>query len=153
MTCERVQVDLSRAMDEGVELSSGSQRHLAVCAECAEFRETSADIGRRYGLRVRTGIERMRRLEPPRPRLSARKPWLAPLAAALLLCWWSAEPVGTARPAAPVAVAPPVRIWPVDEAGLSFISVRDVLPLRLHDEFLPEPPAVSEISLPRDLRF
>ncbi len=153
MTCERVQVELSRAMDEDVELSSGSQRHLAVCAECAEFRESSIEIARRYGMQVRAGIDRLRGLPSPRPRFSARKKWLAPLAAALLLCWWSAGPVQTPPRAVVVASPAHSRSWPLDEAELSFISIRDVLPVQLHDEFPLEPSSVSEISLPRDLRF
>ena len=153
MTCDRIQAELSRAMDEDVELSSASRRHLALCAECAEFRESSTEIARRYGTQVRAGIDRLRGLPAPRPRFPAPKTWLAPLAAALLLCWWSAEP--DQPPPRPVVAASPApcRNWPLDEAELSFISIRDVLPVRLHDEFPPEPPSVSEISLPRDLRF
>ena len=152
MTCERIQAELSRGMDEDLELSSESSRHLSICAECAEFREASIAIARHYGIQVRAGIDRLRGLESPRPRSGSRKGWLVPLAAALLLCWWSMAPKQAAPPPAAPLPAAQVRIWPVDEEGLTFISVRDVLPVRLHDEFLPEP-AVSEISLPRDLRF
>ena len=153
MTCDRVQSELSRAMDEDVELSSASRRHLAVCEECAEFQESSIGIGRRYGMQVRAGIDRLRGLPSPGPRFSAPKRWLMPLAAALLLCWWSAQPVQT-PPRAAVASSPaPSRSWPLDEAELSFISIRDVLPVQLHDEFHLEPPSALEISLPRDLRF
>ena len=153
MMCERVQAELSRGMDEDVELSSDSSRHLAICTECAEFRETSIEITRTYGTHVRAGIERLRGLDSPRPRPAARKTWLVPLAAAVLLCWWSAGPEPSTTRAVVVASPPQARIWPVDEAGLSFLCVRDLLPVRLHDEFLPEPPSVSEITLPRDLRF
>ena len=150
MMCDRVQAELSRGMDEDLELSSDSSRHVATCVECAEFRETSIEIERRYANQVRAGIDRLRPMEKPRAR---RTPWLVPLAAALLLCWWSAEPKPSIPQAVAVAPAAHVRIWPIDEAGLTFISIRDVLPVRLHQEFLPEAQSVSEITLPRDLRF
>lgn len=153
MICDRVQSELSRTMDEPHGLSPQSARHLSICSECAEFEETAADVERRYRVRVRAGIDRLRRLEAPR-RFPKRAPagGLLSFAAALLLCWWSAEP--TAPPVLvrvdPPAAAAPLRIWPVDEEDLSFISVRDFLPVRLDDEFWPAEP---EIVLPRSLRF
>jgi hypothetical protein len=153
MMCDRVQAELSRGMDEDVGLSSDSSRHLAICAECAGFRETSIEIAQQYGTQVRAGIDRLRGLESPRPRAAARKAWLIPLAAAVLLCWWIAEPAPSAPPAPVVAPPAQVRIWPIDEEGLTFISIRDVLPVRLHQEFLPDAPSPTEISLPRNLRF
>lgn len=153
MICDRAQADLSRTMDEDHDLSPEASRHLSVCAECAEFRETAVDVSRRYQIQVRAGIDRLRQLETQRPRFSPRRKWLIPFAAAVLLCWWGGEP----RP--PVALvkaapAPPSpRIWPVDEAETSFISIRDFLPVRLDDEFLPARASESEITLPRGLRF
>lgn len=149
MRCDRVQADVSRSMDEAFVLPPESGRHLSTCAQCAEFREKAADVGRRYRRVVRAGIDRLR----PQQRFPVRRKlsWLIPLAAALLVCWGVPAPapqppaVAQARP----LPAPPVRIWPVDEE-VSFISVPDLLPVRLGDEFWP---AETEIDLPRSLRF
>lgn len=154
MICDRVQAEVSRTMDESHVLSPQSARHVSICSECAEFEETATDVARRYRVQVRAGIDRLRRLEAPRrfPK-RATAGWLVPLAAALLLCWWGAEPIAPkvlVQAAPAVTSAPPLRIWPVDEEDLSFISVRDFLPVRLDDEFWPSEP---EIVLPRSLRF
>jgi hypothetical protein len=135
-------------MDEDRVLSSESARHVSVCADCAEFQETAADVLHGYRHVVRAGIERLRRVEPPR--LYSRRAWtrwLLPLTAALLCCW------GTEPPAPPALVqsapAPSPRIWPLDE-DLSFLSIRDPLPVRLDDPYWP---AAPEVELPVHLRF
>jgi hypothetical protein len=155
MICERVQAELSRAMDEGHVLSPDVARHRSVCAECAEFEELTNEFSRRYRGQVRAGIERLRGRTPvthrfPRKGLS----WSAPLAAALLIVCLGApgEEAPVLARINPVATSAPIpRIWPVDE-DLSFLSVRDLLPVRLEDEFLP-PQSFVEVALPKDLRF
>jgi hypothetical protein len=152
-TCDRVQAELSRRMDENHVLSSDSARHRSICAECAEFEETASEVSERYRIQVRAGVERLRGAVAPAPRLPRKRlPWLIPLAAALLCCLWAPkeEPVRVVAIAKAAPAPVPPRIWPIDEEDLSFLTVRDPLPVRLHDAFWPAEP---EIELPKNLRF
>jgi hypothetical protein len=171
MTCDRVQAELSKAMDEQGTLCSETTAHLLTCGECGDFRASSTEISQEYATEVRAGIDRLRRLEgavPPKKRRRLIRV-LAPLAAAALLCWLGmgksqGDPPSSPAPsvalmkAAPVRPALRVRLFearsPFDDEVTFVLDLRPKLPLRLDQEFLPDRSDLSEIiSLPRSLRF
>jgi hypothetical protein len=170
MTCDRVQAELSRVMDEREALGSETAAHLLACDECGDFRVASIEMSRRYAQEVRAGIDRLRRLEGAVP---SRKPgpplrWLVSLAAAALLCWLGmgksrVEPPAPQAPVVALAGSAPVppatrghlfgdRL-PFDEAASFILDFQPRLPVRLDQEFLPAAPEPVEINLPRSLRF
>ena len=139
------------------------------------FHATLLDLSARYRMKVRSGIERLRRAENSPPwRGSKRKPLkvlgLMALAAVGLGCW-----MGLARPAA-IAPTPPapaladektvaakplpsIRIFDdtrasdeEDPPSLVFGKER-FLPVRLDQDLVSDPVPSTEISLPRSLRF
>ena len=170
MNCLQAQSEISRTRDERNPLSSEVSRHVSICDECASFRETTAAFERQYRRQVRSGIERLRRLDPlpARPRTAGRVRVLIPIAAALLLGGWGLlklkveAPPALPTPGVQVARAKPVRSLLFDDAGLlgragpelSFLEVGEPrLPSRLDQDLqglgMPDP----EISLPRNLKF
>lgn len=162
MTCDRVQADLSRAMDGEIVLPSAVWDHVSECDECQAFQDAAADVGRRYRIQVLAGIDRLRRLEPATlpSRRASKARLLMPVAAAMLLCWWAVRP---AQPPATVVVAAPQastlpRIGFLNDVfaaeEVSFLhSPAVVLPVRLDLELLPGESTGPEIALPRSLRF
>jgi len=170
MTCDRVQAELSRAMDEPRTLGSEAAAHVRTCDECGDFHATSIDLSRRYAREVRSGIDRLRRLEggiPPRKPLRPAR-LLLPLAAAALLFGLG---LSLSRGAAPLPPAPRVALTkisslkpaprarlledrsPFEEEVSLLFDLQPKLPLRLDQEFLPDLSERAEISLPRSLRF
>jgi len=161
VSCEQVQAEISRTLDEGRALPPRAIRHLSGCADCEAFRSESAEFAQRYATEVRAGIDRLRGVEKtPGPR---RRPRLiaAALAAACLLCWWGR---GAAPPPAPVLVttspaapASRVRLFEspelLERAEVSFLFEREVLPVRLDQDLLPARSERSESHLPASLRF
>jgi len=170
MNCRRAQSEFSRSLDESAAPSSDADRHFSTCDECGSFRDATVAFEGRYRTRVRSGIDRLRRIEPPsfKPRQSLRSRLLLPLAAAVLVCGWGLTKEKPAPPApstaAPIAIVPPSKprtprsllfdgVLETIGPELSFLRVGELLPLRLDQEFhgigVPDP----EIVLPRDLRF
>lgn len=170
MNCLRAQSEISRGQDDGTPLPFEAERHLSTCDECAGFRETSAAFELRYRMQVRSGIERLRRLEAA-PFRAGRPVWkrlAISVAAALLVCGWGlanrAAEVPSASSSASTARATPApqRSLLFDDAGflekagpeLSFLQVGEPrLPFRLDQDLHgiggPDP----DLSLPRNLRF
>jgi hypothetical protein len=161
VSCEHVQAEISRTLDEGGALPPRAIRHLSGCADCEAFRGESAEFAERYAREVRAGIERLRGVE--KRAVPQRRPLLlsAALAAACLLCWWGRA---ATPPSAPVLVTTPsaapssrVRLFEspelLERAEVSFLFEREVLPVRLDQDLLPARSELSEIHLPASLRF
>jgi hypothetical protein len=173
MNCRRAQAEFSRTRDERGALLSEVDCHFSTCDECASFRETTVALERRYRSQVRSGIDRLRRLEPPafRVRKSLRKRLWIPLAASALVCGWG---LASGKPAAPAVSRPgsvailmsatptPSRSLLFEDCGLlerlgpelSFLNVGEpLLPVRLDQDFHGIRLADPETALPRNLRF
>jgi hypothetical protein len=160
MTCDRVQAEISRSLDEDHDLSPEAARHLMICGDCDDFRSDSIRIASGYAAEVRAGIDRLRGVESAPPPRSRRAGLLLAAAAALLLMIASIQseappPRAVSRRPAPEAAGPRPRVLDslpdLDELGL--LVEREPIPVRLNQDFLPTRIDVSEISLPRSLRF
>lgn len=160
MTCDQVQAELSRAIDEGRE-GSAVGGHLSLCPACGEFLALSERLADRYRRQVRRGIDRLGRSMPVRrPRPSPAR-LLLPLAAAVLILL--SVPVH----APPRISAPPARaagsrvplfdVVAPDPVDLQILAWSGDLPLpRRLDQDLPGPGALEPdpgLSLPAGLRF
>ncbi|HVE42911.1 MAG TPA: hypothetical protein VNM14_23725 [Planctomycetota bacterium] len=163
MSCELVQAEISRTLDEGGALLPRAARHLLECPDCEEFRVGAIRLTERYATEVRAGIDRLRgtgkaAAAPRRPALLA-----AAFAAACLLGWWGmiqtppAAPAVVRAPEAAVLPASRVRLFEspelVDREEVSFLFEREALPVRLDQDLLPTRSDLSEIHLPASLRF
>jgi hypothetical protein len=160
MSCDRIQFELSRAIDEHRDLAA-FDAHLSVCHDCGDFATVSRDLGERYRRRVTQGIDRLRRGMPPATQKRRPAGWLLPLAAAFSVLW--SVPLRPPPPlpaiwASPASARVPlyddVRFDPVDLRALAW-SGEPPLPGRL-DQDLPSslsPDADPGITLPSTLRF
>lgn len=168
MNCLRAQSEVSRVRDAARAIPPAVDRHLAACEECASFRDTTEALERRYRRQVRSGIDRLRRLDAPsfRPRRSLGRKLLVPVAAAVLVCGWGwlkAKPEGAAAPIAFAVSSKGTspRSLLFDGAGLvenppelSFLDIGEPrLPIRLEQELHRIGGSDPEIVLPRNLTF
>ncbi|MBV8878472.1 MAG: hypothetical protein JO332_00775 [Planctomycetaceae bacterium] len=156
MTCDELQAEFSRALDEGGSLAP-YERHVAACSECSDFADAALELASRYRAQVLRGIDRLR---CPSPTLVPRGPGvrrLLPLAAAILVL--VSVPLRPAPPperpvptaAAHVPLFDGMHLVPED-LGLA-VAVDPPLPRRLDHDLPPLLEGDPSVLLPPDLRF
>ena len=160
MRCDRVQAEVSRALDEDRDLAAFGA-HLSVCSACSDFATVSREVAGRYRKRVIQGIHRLRRDAPPRVMRRSAASWLLPLAAAVLVFMSMPlrPPEGPPAGSSPAASA---RVPLFDEVRIDLIDLQVLawageppLPRRLDQDL---PTAFSfefepSVALPSSLRF
>jgi len=160
MTCDRVQAELSRALDDNRDLAAFGA-HLSVCSDCSDFATASWDLAARYRKQVIQGIDRLRRSPPPPVLRRTSSPWLRSLAAALWVLLSVPLPPHEGPPAGSPAAAS-ARVPLFDEVRIDLIDLQLLawageppLPRRLDQDL---PTAFSfdfepSVALPSRLRF
>jgi hypothetical protein len=160
MSCDRIQSGVSRAIDDGGDLTA-FEDHLSACSECADFAGTSEELAARYRRQVLLGIDRLRSSTPALPQRRSRARGLFALAAAaLVLCsillWKPTSPLPVSAP------VPSARVPLFDAPRSGFVELPALawsgdapLPRRL-DQDLPSSLTTEfepSIALPSSLRF
>lgn len=178
MTCDRIQRDLSRVMDD--ELSpqdaAAALDHASTCAECGEFRRGAVEVMGRYRSQVLSGVDRLRKGAAAQVWTSKnsrrrRMVALVSLAAVAMVCWVggtrSTPPTSSLQSVAvagmPLTVSPKAafhRFFDTlgededDEESPSLAYGRGLpLPVRLDQDFESSSGVPAVIDLPRSLRF
>ncbi len=159
MMCDRLQLELSRAIDDRRDLAE-FDGHRSVCCECDDFASVSLTIAHGYRNQVLHGIEQLRRHSPPP--VAKRPAWkgLTLLAAAVLvLLSQPLRPVSLPAPAASAGAAARVPLFDEvrfspDDVELLVWSGEPRLPRRL-DQDLPGDFhfEIEPVPLPANLRF
>jgi hypothetical protein len=158
MTCDRIQYEVSQAIDEHHDLAI-FEAHLSVCSDCSHFAAAAVGIAGCYRRRVTQGIDRLRRGTSPARVKRSRAGWLIPLAAALSVLL--SVPLRPA-PSLPALSTAAARVSLFDDIGLDSVDLRVLawsgeppLPRRL-DQDLPSsisPEVDPSVLLPPNLRF